>query len=114
MRAALIALILMFGSPASAGYFLNKKAEWDKLNFEAKHHYAIGIFDGLFIVWLGDTDSWQKRKKVISKCAVELELTPKSLVDILDIHYQELDNWEDQPRLALCKGLLKVCKSKLE
>ena len=50
--------------------------------------------------------------KKINKCALEMKLTGPDLADLINSHYQDLENWQHSANVALQEGLVKLCKTK--
>jgi hypothetical protein len=49
-------------------------------------------------------------KQDVLKCVMEEDVKAGDLIDIIDNHYTNLENWTDPPHIALRLGLLKVCR----
>ena len=107
----LAASLLMFiGSQASAA-FLNNRQEWNDATTLQKIGFVQGVFAELVTIWTTDSESIATQKTKLNKCAVEMGLTSSSMVDIVDKHYDDLENWSQRANIALRLGLLKICKN---
>ena len=113
MRFILTALILTFATQVAAGY-INDRNEWNKTakdkSFQAA--YAMGAFDQITQKYHGAKKGWGVWIKKINKCALEMKFTGHDLADLINSHYQDLENWQHSANVALQEGLVKVCKTK--
>ena len=109
MRFIFTALILTFATQAAAGFLVDRN-DWNRMSLSSQNFYAMGNFDQIIVDITNDAKRVKKMKDKIEKCALEMNLQSTDLVDIVNAHYQDLENWQHPPNVALLLGLGKVCK----
>jgi len=105
----IVSLSMLIGTQASAVFFPNRQA-WDGASYVEKRGFVQGVFDEMLEVWSTDTQDTMARKRKVYRCAADMALTDTSLVEIVDSHYSNLENWGDSANIALRLGLFKICK----
>jgi hypothetical protein len=59
--------------------------------------------------WTTDSKTTTDLKAKLHICVSDMKLTDFALVDVVDSHYTDLEQWADPANIALRIGLLKVC-----
>ena len=72
--------------------------------------YAQGAFDEMTLVMTTDPDKITRWKNKVLNCAVNMKLTANNMIEVINTHYSELENWQYPPHIALRQGLQKVCQ----
>ena len=102
-------LLTFIGSQASAG-FQSNRGDWNDLPSAQK----VGFVQGVLTEWMqrftSDSESIIAQKEKVSRCVIDEDFRGSDLVDIIDGHYTNLENWTDPPHIAVRVGLLKVCR----
>ena len=80
----------------------NRFIRWSKM----------GVFDQITQRYHGAKEGWVVWIRKINKCALEMKFTGHDLADLINSHYQDLENWQHSANVALQEGLVKVCKTK--
>ena len=113
MRALLVALMLMFGSQVWAGFVIDRNTWHDMVDGSpAQKGYALGAFDQLTTKYKDTKKSQIEAINKIHECAKKMELSADILVDIINSHYTDLENWQHPANIALQTGLVQVCRTK--
>ena len=104
-----VSLLTLIGTQASAGFLTNRQ-EWNNASETKKLGYVQGVYSEMTLVWPSDTQDTLARKRAKKNCAQDLGLTDRALVEIVDSHYTDLENWTDPANIALHFGMVKICK----
>ena len=113
MRAALIALLFMISSQAGAGFVIDRNAWHDMVDGSlVQKGYAMGAFDQLTTKYKGAKKSQIEAINKIDECAKKMNFSADILVDIINSHYIDLENWQHPANIALQTGLVQVCRTK--
>ena len=113
MRAALVALMLTVATQAGAGFIMDRNAWHDMVDDSlVQKGYAMGAFDQLTTKYKGVKKSQIEAINKIHECAKKMELSADILVDIINSHYTDLENWQHPANIALQTGLVQVCRTK--
>ena len=113
MRALLVALMLMFGSQVWAGFVIDRNTWHDMVDGSpAQKGYALGAFDQLTTKYKGVKKSQIEAINKIDECAKKMNFSADILVDIINSHYTDLENWQHPANIALQKGLVQVFRTK--
>ena len=102
-------LLTFIGSQASAGYFDNR-GDWKDLPQAQKVGFVQGVLTEWMQKYTTDSTDISSLKEDVQRCVLEEEFKGSDLIDIIDNHYTNLENWTNSPHIALRIGLLKVCR----
>lgn len=105
----LVSLLTLIGSQASAAFLTNRQ-EWNDANSVIKKGFVQGVFAEMIEIWLSDQSEIILLKQKVYRCARDMAMTDIALMEIVDSHYTDLENWGDSANIALRQGLFKVCK----
>ncbi len=108
----LILAFLLIPMTASAQGFITKKSQWDEMNAWAKDAYVAGFIDGVVTPFVG-SDAQIKYTGDMIKCISDLNLNTMSLVSLVDLEYDTLENWQYGPSVVLMNGIRRVCLKKM-
>ncbi|MDA9795757.1 hypothetical protein N9C22_05860 [Paracoccaceae bacterium] len=102
-------LLTLIGTQASAAFLTNRQ-QWNDANPVIKKGFVHGVFAEMIEIWLEDKSRIINLKAKVHRCAGDMALTDKALVEIVDNYYTDLENWSHPANVALRLGLAKVCK----
>ena len=105
----IVSLLMLIGTQASAGYFSNR-GDWKDLPEAQKAGFGQGVLSQYLQTFKNDSAAVIAEKEEIANCVIDEDFRASDLVDIIDSHYTNLENWTDAPHNALRIGLLKVCR----
>ena len=101
-RCALLALLAL---NANATIILDKGG-WAELSNQAQMGYVIAVIDShVFVV--GDDETEESHKQQIRDCIQEMNTD--DFIRIIDMRYEELENYRKPPWWQLEQGLEQVC-----
>ena len=101
-------LLTLIGTQASAGFLTNRQ-EWNNASHNQKAGFVQGVFSEMVMNWTTDSKTITDLKAKLHICVSDMKLTDLALVDVVDSHYTDLEQWADPANIALRIGLLKVC-----
>ena len=113
MRAILTALLLTIATQVGAGFVIDRNAWHDMVDGSlVQKGYAMGAFDQLTTKYKGVKKSQIEAINKIDECAKKMNFSADILVDIINSHYTDFENWQHSVNIALQKGPVQVCKTK--
>ena len=107
----LAAALSMFASAAHAAVnYVGTRADWNALPDTQKTAYAMGLFDGLTILYTNDSKEDRASKAGEIRCKLRLKLTAADLVTMMDQGYaRDITRVSWQPQGVLLSELRAAC-----
>lgn len=102
-------LLTFIGSQASAGYFDNR-GDWKDMPRWEQIGFVQGVLSQALQRFQNDSAEVLAEKEEIARCVLDEDFSASDLVDIVDGHYTNLENWTNPPHVALSLGVGKVCR----
>lgn len=85
---------------------IQDKGGWAELSHGAQMGYVIAVIDSNYFVW-GDDEAENSHKQKIRDCIQGMNT--EDFIRIIDMRYEELENYRKPPWSQLKQGLEQVC-----
>ena len=105
MKRVLTILTLFMASAAHSMMIMNK-GDWSKLTKGEQVGYVIAAIDSTYFV-LSSDENEKTRRRTIAICIQGMDTD--DFIGIIDMRYQDLENYGSPPWFQLDKGLERVC-----
>ena len=107
----LLLLIVVAASTAGhAAHFIKNRQQWSNMLPRVKDAYMTGVVDGLlglrFAVKVPLKDD-------LERCFLEMDVTSKTAVDMVEAEYSDVANWGLAPTDVFFLGARKMCLSRI-
>lgn len=116
---ALAAFFSITAPPVTHAEFIASRSEWAKMSDSEKTGYVMGVIDEYQFVYYNRKLSKELNaygasiKTDIKQCLLDLNLTSRDLIDLVENAHKNPKNWEFPSNTVLILEVFKVCRRKV-
>ena len=105
----ILSFTLGYATVAQSG-FVNNRDAWEDMSPMEQVVYVQGLWDSSLSPLASDKEQVRKEKINIQMCFDEAKASARTMVDMIDDYYKDIENWREQPLQGLFVAMGSFCK----